>query len=101
MLVSGTQRFLACRNMTRQTLNILKSPEVVAINQDPLGVAGDLVWKQGPQEVRSSLIRQWDHSGVLSHSLTDGMTCLHLYAAPRTVYNAVVVTFLCKNAIGT
>ena len=37
--------------MTRQTLNILKSPEVIAINQDPLGVAGDLVWKQGPQEV--------------------------------------------------
>ena len=37
--------------MTRQTLSILKSPEVIAINQDPLGVAGDLVWKQGPQEV--------------------------------------------------
>ena len=42
-----------CRNMTRVTLNILKSPEVIAINQDPLGVAGDLVWKQGPAEVRS------------------------------------------------
>jgi hypothetical protein len=37
--------------MTRQTLNILKSPEVIAINQDPLGIPGDLVWKQGPQEV--------------------------------------------------
>jgi hypothetical protein len=37
--------------MTRETLSILKSPEVIAINQDPLGVAGDLVWKQGPQEV--------------------------------------------------
>lgn len=39
--------------MTRATLNILKSPEVIAINQDPLGVPGDLVWKQGPKEVRS------------------------------------------------
>lgn len=37
--------------MTRDTLSILKSREVIAINQDPLGVAGDLVWKQGPQEV--------------------------------------------------
>ena len=41
--------------MTRQTLNILKSPEVIAINQDPLGIPGDLVWKQGPQEVHPSL----------------------------------------------
>lgn len=39
------------RNMTRATLNILKSPEVIAINQDPLGIPGDLVWKQGPQEI--------------------------------------------------
>lgn len=36
--------------MTRKTLSILQSPEVIAINQDPLGVAGDLVWKQGPAE---------------------------------------------------
>lgn len=40
-----------CSNMTRQTLSILKSREVIAVNQDPLGVAGDLVWKQGPHEV--------------------------------------------------
>lgn len=31
---------------------LLKSREVIAINQDPLGVAGDRVWKQGPYEVR-------------------------------------------------
>ena len=30
---------------------LLKSREVIAINQDPLGVAGDRVWKQGPHEV--------------------------------------------------
>ena len=46
----------ACSNMTRETLNILKSREVIAINQDPLGVAGDLVWKEGPQEVSLHLI---------------------------------------------
>ena len=40
-----------CRNMTRVTLDILTSPEIIAINQDPLGIAGDLVWKQGPVEV--------------------------------------------------
>jgi hypothetical protein len=43
---------MACRrNMSRTTLSILKSPEVIAVNQDPLGIAGDLVWKQGPAEV--------------------------------------------------
>ena len=26
--------------------------QVIAVNQDPLGVAGDLVWKQGPNEVQ-------------------------------------------------
>lgn len=31
--------------------SILLAEEVIAINQDPLGVAGDLVWKQGPNEV--------------------------------------------------
>ncbi|KAK9834824.1 hypothetical protein WJX81_001388 [Elliptochloris bilobata] len=38
------------------TLAILTAPEVIAINQDPLGIAGDLVWKQGPAEVYASLL---------------------------------------------
>ena len=33
------------------TKSILLAEEVIAINQDPLGVAGDLIWKQGPNEV--------------------------------------------------
>lgn len=39
------------RNMTLSTLNILTAEEVIAVNQDPLGVAGDLVWQQGPVQV--------------------------------------------------
>lgn len=31
---------------------ILLAKEVIAVNQDPLGVAGDLVWKEGPAEAR-------------------------------------------------
>lgn len=37
--------------MRRSSLAILKAQEVIAVNQDPLGVAGDLIWKQGPKEV--------------------------------------------------
>ena len=30
---------------------MLQSDELIAINQDPLGVPGDLIWKQGSDEV--------------------------------------------------
>lgn len=33
---------------------IRHSTQVIGINQDALGVAGDLVWKQGPNEVRGA-----------------------------------------------
>lgn len=39
------------RSLSREAKEILTAPEVIAVNQDPLGVAGDLVWKQGPLEV--------------------------------------------------
>ncbi len=40
-----------CRLLEPEQLKILKASEVLALNQDPLGVAGDLIWKQGPNEV--------------------------------------------------
>lgn len=39
------------RSLSREAKEILTAAEVIAVNQDPLGVAGDLVWKQGPLEV--------------------------------------------------
>ncbi|KAK9812150.1 hypothetical protein WJX73_000379 [Symbiochloris irregularis] len=62
-------------------LKILKAKEVIAINQDPLGVAGDLVWKQGPEEVWAAPLqgggravvlfnRQMAAEGVTSRELT-------------------------------
>ena len=43
----------AHRLMDNFTLGLLTAREVVAVNQDPLGVAGELVWKQGPAEARA------------------------------------------------
>ena len=43
----------AARKLKKEELLLLKSREVIAVNQDPLGVAGDRVWKQGPYEVGS------------------------------------------------
>lgn len=42
------------RSLSREAKQILTAGEVIAVNQDPLGVAGDLVWKQGPLEVSTS-----------------------------------------------
>ena len=39
------------RKLSKPALKILTASEVIAVNQDPLGVAGDLIWKEGPLEV--------------------------------------------------
>ena len=38
-------------NMSEQTKSILLNRDVIAVDQDPLGKAGDRVWQQGPLEV--------------------------------------------------
>lgn len=39
------------RSIHPDSLAVLKAKEVIAVNQDPLGVAGDLVWMQGASRV--------------------------------------------------
>ena len=62
------------RKLKKEDLLLLKSREIIAINQDPLGVAGDRVWKQGPYEVSYSFIQlplQWQalHRGTIARPL--------------------------------
>ena len=40
--------------LSNESYKILLSKEVIAVNQDELGIAGDLVWKEGPAEVNIS-----------------------------------------------
>ena len=37
--------------MTKETLEILTNPEVIAMDQDSLGAQGHRVWQEGPLEV--------------------------------------------------
>ena len=37
--------------LNKDQLDLVSNPEVLAVNQDSLGVPGDLVWKEGPAEV--------------------------------------------------
>ncbi len=39
------------RKLTPEQIAILQNPEVIAMNQDPLGIPGDLIWKEGAEEV--------------------------------------------------
>lgn len=43
------------RKLSKSALKILTAGEVIAVNQDPLGVAGDLIWKEGPMEVHMAM----------------------------------------------
>jgi hypothetical protein len=40
------------RQITNAALDILKADELVRVNQDLLGIPGDLIWKQGSNEVQ-------------------------------------------------
>lgn len=56
------------RSLDRSSLNILLASEIIAMNQDPLGVAGDLVWKQGPVEVCTRQFQQVLHAQTVQHA---------------------------------
>jgi len=44
---------------------VLLNEELIAVNQDPLGVAGDLVWKEGPNEVWAGPLKNGSRVVVL------------------------------------
>ncbi|KAL4458747.1 hypothetical protein ABPG75_013612 [Micractinium tetrahymenae] len=70
------------RRMAASSLAILRSKEVIAINQDPLGVPGDLIWKSGPKEIYAASLSGGGRAVVLHnrHSILS-----HLQAANITV----------------
>lgn len=44
------------RSIQPGSLRILKARELIAVNQDSLGVAGELIWKQGAKEIYAAPI---------------------------------------------
>lgn len=53
------------RKLNPDALALLKSRELLAVHQDELGVAGDLVWKQGAREVYACPLKGRDRAVVL------------------------------------
>ena len=64
------------RKLSKVALKILTAEEVIAVNQDPLGVAGDLIWKEGPIEVAPLL--------TLGLACVASSICSYLYEVPST-----------------
>ena len=73
--------------LTPSSLALLKSKELIAIHQDPLGVAGDLIWKQGAREVYACPLSGGDRAVVLfnRHLLLDSSSSSNSSAAKPTI----------------
>lgn len=80
-----------CRLLQPEHLAILKSPEIIAVNQDPLGIAGDLVWKQGSKEVSLPPHRNNMQSRTVRMLLTS--SSLQVWAGPLAGGDRAVVLF--------
>ncbi|KAL6767698.1 hypothetical protein ACKKBF_B36285 [Auxenochlorella protothecoides x Auxenochlorella symbiontica] len=52
------------QELSNASAAILMAAEVVAINQDDLGVAGDLIWKQGSKEIYAGPLAGGDRAVV-------------------------------------
>lgn len=60
------------RSIHPSSLEVLKAAEVIAIHQDELGVAGDLIWQQGANRVYAAPLAGGDRAVVLMNTHTTG-----------------------------
>ena len=74
------------RSLNREAKQILTAGEVIAVNQDPLGVAGDLVWKQGPLEVSTSSHRGSSLFASFVCQATPASCCLVVVTLPFSMH---------------
>ena len=60
--------------MTPDTLDILTNKEVIAVDQDPLGMQGRKVWDNGPQEVWMKPLADGSRAVILFNRGTEAGT---------------------------
>ncbi|KAI3436067.1 hypothetical protein D9Q98_002125 [Chlorella vulgaris] len=53
------------RNLNSSFVDLLKKKEIVAMNQDELGVAGDLIWQQGTRKIFATALAGGSRGVVL------------------------------------
>jgi len=68
--------------MSAETKSILMAPEAIAVNQDPLGVQGDLIYQLGPSQVWAGPLADGSRAVILFNRHT-----------PYTDYNETIRVF--------
>lgn len=77
-LIIGTD----LRKASAATKATLLASEVIAINQDPLMVAGDLVWRNGPNRIYAAPLAAGDRAVVMFNA--------HTHADQYSYYNVTL-----------
>lgn len=53
------------KTMNQSALSIVTAIELIRVNQDPLGVPGDLIWQEGPRQVWATTLNDGSRAVVL------------------------------------
>jgi alpha-galactosidase len=81
------------RTLSEAALQILTAQEVIAVNQDELGVAGDLVWKCGPTEASIAVPSIAWKMCLLCYKALIPILFSQVYAGPLADGSRAVVLF--------
>jgi alpha-galactosidase len=87
--------------MTRETLEILTNPEVIAVDQDPLGVEGHRVWQEGPLEVWMKPLADGSKAVGLFNRSGSGLPISVRFAAIGVGHSAQVRDLWARKDLGT
>ena len=87
--------------MTKETLEILTNPEVIAVDQDPLGVQGHRVWQEGPLEVWMKPLADGSKAVGLFNRSESGLPISVRFAAIGVGHSAQVRDLWARKDLGT
>jgi len=87
--------------MTKDTLEILTNPEVIAVDQDPLGVQGHRVWEEGSLEVWMKPLADGSKAVGLFNRGRSGLAISVMFGAIGAGHSARVRDLWARKDLGT
>ena len=87
--------------MTKETLETLTNPEVIAVDQDPLGVQGHRVWQEGPLEVWMKPLADGSKAVGLFNRSESGLAISVRFGALGAGHSALVRDLWARKDLGT
>lgn len=87
--------------MNKETLEILANPEVITVDQDPLGVQGHRVWQEGPLEVWMKPLADGSKAVGLFNRSESGLAISVRFEAIGVSHSAQVRDLWARKDLGT